>query len=166
MITPSRKEPQPAGCSEGDELLDLASQLLAPARILLERFGAPLLTVAVGREHIQVAPWTSDLAIRPEISDALAARHGVARALNEARVFGGAVCVLLAKRWPPNSAPPIIGVVTDGVGLAISGGHPCALTADWLIDHVAGRATVDMILPFGGAAARLIEPAARRARHH
>ena len=166
MITSAVDGPEAGGCRGGGELLDLASQLLAPARILLDRFGAPLLTVAMGRDHIQVAPWTSDLAIRPQVSDALAARHGVARALNEARVFGGAVCVLLARRWPPNSAPPVIGVVTDGVGLAISGGHPCALTPSWLIDHVAGRATVDMILPFGIVAARLIEPATRRAGHH
>jgi len=139
---------------------------LEPVRVLLEYFGAPLLTVATSHNHIQVAPWASDLVVQAEINDALAEQYGLARALREARLHGGAMCGLLARRWPANGTPPIIGVVTDGVGVAVSGGHPCALTADWLIDHVAGRAKVDMILPFGRAAAMLIEPATSVAGRH
>jgi len=155
-----------AGHNDGSDLVDLAQRVLEPVRILLEYFGAPLLTVATSHSHIQVAPWAPDLVVQAEINDALAARYGLARALREARLHGGAVCALLARRWPANGTPPIIGVVTDGVGMAVSGGHPCALTADWLIDHVAGRAKVDMILPFGRAAAMLIEPATSVAGRH
>jgi len=111
-----------AGHNDGSDLVDLAQRVLEPVRILLEYFGAPLLTVATSRSHIQVAPWAPDLVVQAEINDALAARYGLARALREARLHGSAVCALLARRWPANGTPPIIGVVTDGVGMAVSGG--------------------------------------------
>lgn len=151
---------------DGRELHDLAQRLLAPVRALLDHFGAPMLTVARSSTRIRVAPWAPDLTVGNDIGAALAARNGLARELGDARLHGGAVCALLARRWPANGRPPTIGVVSDGVGLAVSGGHPCALTTDWLIDHVAGRSRIDAILPFGARAAMLVQPVASLAIRH
>ena len=151
---------------ERAELLGLAQRVLGPVRVLLDHFGAPMLTVAKSRTHIHVAPWARNLVVEGEICDARAARHGLARELEEVRFHGGGVCALLASRWPLNAAPPMIGVVTDGIGMAVSGGHPSALSSAWLIDHVAGRARIDMLLPFGTSAALLFQPVASDARLH
>lgn len=152
--------------SEGSELLEIAHRVLCPARMLLDHFGAPMLTVARCRDRIRVAPWTQGFVEREEISDALAARSGLTRALAVVRLHGGEACGLLAQRWPVNGTPPIIGIVTDGIGVAVSGGHPSALTQDWLIDHVAGRARIDMLIPFGASASLLVQTAAPDDRLH
>ena len=155
-----------ASSGERTELLALAQRVLGPVRALLDHFGAPMLTVAKSRTHIHVALWARNLVVEDEISDARAARHGLARELEEVRFHGGGLCALLASRWPVNAAPPMIGVVTDGIGMAVSGGHPSALTSEWLIDHIAGRASIDMLLPFGTSAALLFLPVASNARLH
>ena len=151
---------------ERAELVALAQLVLGPVRVLLSHIGAPMLTVAKSRTHVHVVPWTRNLDIEKELSDARAARHGLTRELDEVRFRGGGLCALLASRWPVNAAPPIIGVVTDGIGMAMSGGHPSALTSEWLIDHVAGRARIDMLLPFGTSAALAFLPVANDARLH
>ena len=148
------------------ELVELAERLFGPVRLLLDLFAAPMLTVAVSAARVTVALWTRDLIIAPDLTDAVAARHDLAVALNDTRLHGGAVCAVLARRWPVNATPPVVGIVTDGFGMAISGGHPCALTPAWLVDHVAGHATVDMIVPFGRSAALHIAPATSAARRH
>ena len=135
-------------------------------RLLLDHFGAPMMTVAMSAERVMVAIWACDGTVDAEITDALAARHGLTHALGQARLHGGAVCGLLARQWPAYCTPPIVGVVSDGHRLAVSGGHPCGRTPEWLIDHVAGRARVDIILPFGKSAAIMMQPATSAARRH
>lgn len=151
---------------ERAELLKLAQRVLGPVRALLNHFGAPMLTVAKGRTHVHVAPWARSMVVEAEVSDAWAARHGLVRELDEVRFYGGGVCALLASRWPVNAAPPMIGVVTDGIGMAVSGGHPSALTSEWLIDHIAGRARIDMLLPLGESASLMFQTIANDDRLH
>ena len=142
------------------------TRMMESLRLLLDHFGAPMMTVAMSRERVMVAPWACDGTVEAEITDALAARHGLSHALDEARLHGAAVCTLLARQWPVYCTPPIVGVVSDGHGLAVSGGHPCGLTPEWLIDHLAGRARVDIILPFGRSAAIMMHPLVRVGRPH
>lgn len=113
-----------------------------------------------------MAPWTCAGTADAELTDAVAARNGLTHILDDVRLHGPAVCSLVARGWPAYGMPPIVGVVTDGRGLAVSGAHPCGLTPEWLIDHLSGRARVDNILPFGKSAAIMMHPATSVARRH
>ncbi|TFI57095.1 hypothetical protein E2493_16830 [Sphingomonas parva] len=128
------------------ELLLAGQRMLAPAAALLARLQAPLLTVsrcsADAEATVRLSSWTRFLEPGEEIGDA-------GGALAELREAGAEALREVARRWPPYATPPIIGLVTDGIGLAVSGEHPSGLSRNWLLDQIERRSSASIIIPFG-----------------
>lgn len=147
---------------EDARLLKAARRALPPAQQILDAAARPMLTIAADlgsrRRRIQVHCWDeqfqADHWTPPIHSEELKRAY---------RVIGRAGMDLarqLARRWPVNAVPGILGVITDGIGIAVSGEYPSALTPAWLHDQVAGRARVYQIIPFGSWAQWALLPAA------
>jgi len=132
-------------------LLRAARRALAPAQEILDAAGKPMLTIAADlterRPRIRLCCWNEQFEARgwspPADSEYLKRAH---RAIGRA---GIGLARQLARHWPANAAPRVVGVVTDGIGLAVSGEYPAALTPAWLHDQIVGRSRIDVILPFG-----------------
>lgn len=54
----------------------------------------------------------------------------------------------LLPRWPANTRPPAIGIVTDGHGVAFSPDHPSPIGTGWLGWHLGGACATTTLLPF------------------
>lgn len=138
------------------ELIAASRRALAPASRLLAAAGpgTPLLSVVTDpkrRSKTGIFFWSDRFEIRaaPDYrGPGLADLRSAALALKRA---GAEIGALLARRWPPNAVPQTIGVISDGVGMAVSGDHPSALTREWFTDHALARAPVFIILPFDAA---------------
>jgi hypothetical protein len=125
------------------------SEMLTPARALLARLLSPLLTVCRGRddgaEVVRLFAWTDML----EPGDEIGAGSELAGPEQIAIQIAGAQALReVAVRWPPYAMPPVVGLVTDGIGLAISGEHPCGLSRQWLIDQLERGSPASVIIPF------------------
>jgi hypothetical protein len=131
------------------DLVRAGEMLLRPAAALLARLGSPLLTVSRFRsdppDRIRLFAWTDRLEPGEEI-----ARSGIATGpelapLHEA---GAEALRQVSLRWPAYAVPSVVGLVTDGTGIAVSGEHPSGLTSSWLIDQIEQRSAASIILPF------------------
>ncbi|WP_277969547.1 hypothetical protein [Sphingomonas echinoides] len=73
----------------------------------------------------------------------------------------------MIRRWPAYAVPPIVGIFTDGGGVAFSSEHPSPLSPDWLTRHQSGTCPTTTFLPFApdGAWSRLIGPVANNFVH-
>ncbi|HEY0044536.1 MAG TPA: hypothetical protein VGB62_08305 [Allosphingosinicella sp.] len=134
-----------------DPELDRAAHAILPhAARLIAAIGGGLVTIAgkPGGGAVCLHPWTRALEPGEELAGASLANQEAKQAALAIRDEGKALLAAVAKRWPPNAVPPVVGVVTDGTGLAISGAHPSALNAAWLSDHLTGAAPVFEIVPF------------------
>ena len=153
-----------------DGLLDAAQRLLVSTAALIAYAELPLVTIAWDRRVvpsvIRILPWRSGPAIDAEIRPEDVPPE-LRSALENMASHGLELCLMLARRWPANAVPPVIGVVSDGIGLALSQDHPSATDAQWLSDHLHGHSPAAEILPFAADAAlfRLIEPQAGQRRH-
>lgn len=130
-------------------LIQAGRELLAPARALLARHRSPLLTLCQARgdaaQMVRLFAWTDRL----EPGEEIVAEGDPAKAAQAAiRSAGARALRQVALRWPPYARPPVIGLVTDGTGLAISGEHPCGLSSQWLIDQLERGAPASVIIPF------------------
>ena len=132
------------------ELMIAAGRLLAPAQALMADLGAPLLSIVTDRRtgEVELLPWSRSFEVGAPIQHEALERPEAAAAALELKARAPIVARHLARRWPANAVPPRIGVVTDGTGVAVSPGHPAALTSAWLSDHAARRAPADALLPF------------------
>lgn len=149
------------------DLVAAASRALPMAKIVLACLQEQLLTVACDHAadspQMSVAVWIgegSDLSIRQVTAgDSLEAGFRSALIMLQAEMLD--VCMQLRHRWPMNARPPVIGVVTDGTGLAISSGHPSGLSPEWLTEHLDGQSLATAIIPFGrdGPTALTVEQA-------
>lgn len=135
-----------------------ASRALPMAKFVLTCLKEQLLTVACDHAsdspQMSVAVWIgegTDFSIRQVTAgDSLEAGFRSALIMLQAEMLD--VCMQLRHRWPMNARPPVIGVVTDGTGLAISSGHPSGLSPEWLTEHLDGQSLATAIIPFGRAA--------------
>ena len=127
-----------------------ALRLLAPARALMANLDAPLLSIVTDCRtgEVELLPWDQSLQVGAPIQKQDLGLPTVRAAALELEARAPLVARYLAQRWPANAVPPRIGVVTDGIGMAVSSAHPAALTSAWLSDHVARRAPADALLPF------------------
>jgi hypothetical protein len=132
------------------ELTTAARRLLAPAQALMADLGAPLLSIVTDRRTgaVELLPWDRSFQVGAPIQEQALERPLARAAALELKARAPLVARHLARRWPANAVPPRIGVVTDGTGVAVSPGHPAALTTAWLSDHAARRAPADALLPF------------------
>lgn len=137
------------------------------AKIVLACLKEQFLTVACDHAsdspQMSVAVWIgegADLSIRQVTAgDSLEAGFRSALIMLQAEMLD--VCMQLRHRWPMNARPPVIGVVTDGLGLAISSGHPSGLSPEWMTEHLNGQSLATAIIPFGldGSMARSAQQA-------
>ena len=130
-------------------LIEAGHELLAPVRTLLAQHRAPLLTLCQARgdsaDAVRLFGWTERL----EPGEEIVAKGASAEAAQAAiRAAGAQALRQVALRWPPYAPPPVIGLVTDGTGLAISGEHPSGLSRQWLIDQLGQGAPASVIIPF------------------
>jgi len=132
------------------ELTSAARRLLAPAQALIAELGAPLLSIVTDRRTgaVELLPWDQSFQVGAPIQERALERPLAKAAALELEAWAPLVARHLAQRWPANAVPPRIGVVTDGVGVAVSSAHPAALSSAWLSDHAARRAPADALLPF------------------
>lgn len=143
----------PASSDTEPQLIRAARRAIGSAALLLTATGSPLLTIATERHRsgprTRILCWSDMFELRAEIADCFFADPELRDALATLKGSGGEIALQLSRRWPANAVPRVIGVVTDGIGMAVSGGHPSALSSDWLTDHVTHRARVSMLIPFG-----------------
>jgi hypothetical protein len=160
---------EPTIAGREPDLLRAARRMLAPAAALLARLEAPLLTVSRGRADrggkVRLSVWTRLL--EPGADAGADADWPEMAALREA---GGEALRQVSLRWPAYALPPVIGLVTDGVGLAVSGDHPSGLSRNWLLDQIERRSAASIIIPFGASGvwsllASDVQGPGRRARH-
>lgn len=89
--------------------------------------------------------------------------------LSLAALQAGAKVLLgeMIRRWPAYAVPPVVGIFTDGGGVAFSSEHPSPLSPDWLTCHQSGRCPTTTFLPFApnGAWSYLIGPVANNFVH-
>ena len=129
------------------DLLRAGRAMIVPARQLLRRIRAPLLTIATfrGDPAVRLFPWTQSL----EPGAALDMREAAFWPEMEALVEAGFEALRqVALRWPGYALPPVIGLVTDGSGLAVSGENPSGLTTRWLLDQIEFASPASIIIPF------------------
>lgn len=128
-------------------LLAAARRTARCAAALLRSIKAPLLTVVRDMScepmRVRVLPWSDRLVPGDELDTLMHDPAAGLRPLIAPLAFSGAeTCRLLSLRWPANAAPPVISIVTDGTGVAMSPGHPA-------VPFPAGRrARTAIILPF------------------
>ena len=153
------------------QLLVTAREALAPAALLLAHCRAPLLTIAGrrgdGGSEVRIILWTDGF----EVGEALSGRKLSSRALRDARgrlrACGTELYNHLSRRWPPQAVPPVIGVITDGTGMAVCSGHPAALSDACLLDHAARVSPASVLIPFrANGPWALVEGAWGRERSH
>lgn len=137
------------------DMIAAASRALPMAQIVLGCLKRQLLTVAcdhtLAPPQMSVAVWMDqghDLIIQP-VGEEDSREPGFRGALIMLQAEMQDVCMQLRHRWPMNARPPVVGVVTDGKGLAISSGHPSGLSPEWLTEHFTGQSLVTAIVPFG-----------------
>ena len=124
-------------------------ELLGPVRALLARHRSALVTICQARGDpkgkVRLFAWTDTL----EPGEEILAERGPTRSLHAEIVTAGERALRqVALRWPPYALPPVIGLVSDGSGLAVSGEHPCGLSRRWLIDQLGRGAPASVIIPF------------------
>ena len=140
----------------------IATRLARHARPLLLANHALLLTITCStqddRARLSTHFWDARcaLALIPPMAGSGALQRQVA-------ALEAAASVLLANlicRWPANAVPPIVGIYTDGGGIAFSSDHPSPLSLNWLAKHQAGLCTTTTLLPFNpnGGWLRLTAP--------
>lgn len=150
---PPATDPAPSLAEREPGLFLAAERARAPAALLLAAAVAPMLTIAAElgkpRPRTMLRYWTLDFAPLPPPAHQEPPPATLRNAERELRRTGIELARHLALRWPAQARPKLIGIVTDGVGVAVSGTHPSALSRDWLSDHLSGRARVSTLLPFG-----------------
>ena len=129
------------------DLLRSGRAMIVPAGQLLRRIRAPLLTIATfrGDPAVRLFPWTRTLGPGDALDLSEAAFWPEIEPLVEA---GSEALRQVALRWPGYALPPVIGLVTDGSGLAVSGENPSGLTSRWLLDQIEFAAPASIIIPF------------------
>ena len=150
------------------ELTSATRRLLAPAQALMADLGASLLSIVTDRRTgaVELLPWDQSFQVGAPIQEQTLERSLARAAALELKAQAPLVARYLARRWPANAVPLRIGVVTDGIGVAVSSAHPAALTSAWLSDHAARRAPADALLPFHDRGAwALAQPRADFAAH-
>jgi hypothetical protein len=168
----AKHEPMPFGTDCGASpaepgLVSAGLAMVSPARALLARLRSPLLTVWRARSDapgvVHLSAWTDRL--EPDAEMAAQADPAWPE-LAGIRTAGAEALRQLSCRWPPYAQPPVVGLVTDGTGLAVSGEHPSGLSKKWLADQLEGGSPASIILPFdrNGLWALISGPSARRAR--
>lgn len=152
-------DPQPFAFDAS--LTAAAHDMAANARPLLRASDAMLLSVTTVTCPYTAAPKTvswNEQCLPVDMVSAIAragnALHVALTALEDA---GTQLLTDLIRRWPVNALPPIIGIVTDGSGIAFSSEHPSPLSPNWLARHLGGACPTMTLLPFAptGAWARL-----------
>jgi hypothetical protein len=138
-----------AAASAESALIEAGTEMLVPARALLARLALPLLTV--WRAHneaadvVRLSVWTNMLTPGEEVDRGW---NSDWPELGAIRAAGAEALRQISCRWPPYALPPVIGLVTDGTGLAASGEHPSGLSQQWLLDHIGRGSPASIILPF------------------
>ena len=140
-----------------DALIGAALSVTELGAWLLASCGLSLLCVPLGagREGLNCSAVPISLHLGPELA---LARTIAAEARNRALFAklssaADALFADLATRWPSYAAPPLVGLVTDGTGLALSPDDPWPLCSGWLQRQQRGAASLIEIVPFDPAGA-------------
>lgn len=134
----------------GLSLARVAARFARHARPLLRANDAFLLTMTTETQYDGAPLWTGFWDARCTLAP-LPAITGGRTAPDNLAALESAAAILLADvicRWPTNAVPPVVGIFTDGGGVAFSSDHPSPLSPDWLALHRAGLCPTTTLLPF------------------
>lgn len=124
---------------------------------LLAGCGLPLLCVPLGtaREGVKCPAVPMSLAFGADLAlgRLIAGERRNQPLLNRLVEAADALFGDLATRWPAYAPPPLVGLVTDGTGLAVAPDDPWPLCPGWLQRQKRGVASVVELVPFDPAGA-------------
>ena len=140
-----------------DALIGEALSVTELGAWLLASCGLPLLCIPLGeaRERMQCPAVPMGLALGADVTlgQVMAAERKNRALLARLVTAADALFDELASRWPAYAPPPLIGLFTDGTGLAVSPDDPWPLSPGWFQRQQRGVASVIEIIPFAPAGA-------------
>lgn len=119
-------------------------------------------TTGTDRERLDIACWSGRTTVSAPWSSLTPKGGRDDHLLAALERSGRRLLAELLPRWPANTRPPAIGIVTDGHGVAFSPDHPSPKGIGWLGWHIGGASATTTLLPFAPTScwAGLIAPVA------